>query len=145
MTACVVHVHGYFILRSLWSSPTPYAAPLRFNGGGHLNHSIFWENLAPPSKGGGGAPEGELAVLIDAKFGSFDAMKMQLSASAVAVQGSGWGWLGYDKASGSVAIATCANQVSLLSLKSQDKFPIIFRNADKVLRPRFHTYGNQSR
>ena len=75
-----------------------------------MNHSIFWENLAPPSKGGGGEPEGELAKLIDAKFGSFENMKSKLSASTVAVQGSGWGWLGYDKASDSVAIATCFNQ-----------------------------------
>jgi superoxide dismutase, Fe-Mn family len=83
---------------------------IKFNGGGHLNHSIFWENLAPPSKGGGGEPTGELATLIKAKFGSFDAMKKQLSASTVAVQGSGWGWLGYDKATNSVSIATCPNQ-----------------------------------
>jgi superoxide dismutase len=69
------------------------------------------ENLAPPSKGGGGEPDGELAKLIEAKFGSFDKMKTSLSASAVGVQGSGWGWLGYDKATDSVAIATCANQV----------------------------------
>ena len=75
-----------------------------------MNHSIFWENLAPPSKGGGGEPEGELAKLIDAKFGSFENMKSKLSASTVAMQGSGWGWLGYDKASDSVAIATCFNQ-----------------------------------
>ena len=70
---------------------------IKFNGGGHLNHSIFWQNLAPPSKGGGGAPTGEIASLIDAKFGSFEAMKTQLSGSCVGVQGSGWGWLGYDK------------------------------------------------
>ena len=55
-------------------------------------------------------PEGELTKLIDAKFGSFENMKSKLSASTVAVQGSGWGWLGYDKASDSVAIATCFNQ-----------------------------------
>lgn len=83
---------------------------IKFNGGGHLNHSIFWENLAPPSKGGGGEPSGELATLIDNKFGSFDAMKKQLSGSTVAVQGSGWGWLGYDKTTNSVSIATCPNQ-----------------------------------
>jgi len=83
---------------------------IKFNGGGHLNHSIFWENLAPPSKGGGGEPEGELAKLIAAKFGSFDKMKAALSGFTVGVQGSGWGWLGYDKATNSVAIATCPNQ-----------------------------------
>jgi len=82
---------------------------LRFNGGGHINHSIFWKNLC--SKGDAmGAPDGELAKAIDRDFGSFDAMKEKLSASTVAVQGSGWGWLGYNKASGRLQIATCANQ-----------------------------------
>lgn len=88
---------------------------IKFNGGGHLNHSIFWENLAPPSKGGGGEPTGELKTLIEAKFGTFEAMKTQLSGSTVAVQGSGWGWLGYDKATNSVSIATCPNQDPLLA------------------------------
>jgi len=82
---------------------------LRFNGGGHINHSIFWKNLC--SKGDAmGAPDGELAKAIDRDFGSFDAMKEKLSASTVAVQGSGWGWLGYNKATGRLQIATCANQ-----------------------------------
>jgi len=82
---------------------------LKFNGGGHINHSIFWQNLC--SKGEAmGAPEGELAKAIDRDFGSFDAMKEKLSASTAAVQGSGWGWLGYNKATGKLQIATCANQ-----------------------------------
>jgi len=82
---------------------------LKFNGGGHINHSIFWKNLC--SKGDAmGAPDGELAKAIDRDFGSFDAMKEKLSASTVAVQGSGWGWLGYNKATGRLQIATCANQ-----------------------------------
>jgi Fe-Mn family superoxide dismutase len=45
---------------------------LKFNGGGHVNHSIFWTNLAPASKGGGGEPEGELATYINKSFGSFE-------------------------------------------------------------------------
>jgi len=80
---------------------------LKFNGGGHLNHSIFWQNLCP---GGSGDPSGELAEAITRDFGSFQAMKDKLSASTVAVQGSGWGWLGYDKAAGVLKIATCPNQ-----------------------------------
>jgi len=84
-------------------------AAIKFNGGGHLNHSIFWQNLAPPSKGGGAPPTGALAAAIDAKFGSLDALKENLTAMTVAVQGSGWGWLGCD-ASGALALATCANQ-----------------------------------
>merc|ERR1711953_234943 len=83
------------------------APALKFNGGGHLNHSIFWTNLAA---GGGGEPTGELLAAINKDFGSFENMKTKLSGSTVAVQGSGWGWLGYDKTKGSLAIATCANQ-----------------------------------
>jgi len=67
-------------------------AAIKFNGGGHLNHSIFWQNLAPPSKGGGAPPTGPLADAIEAQFGSLEALKTKLSASTVAVQGSGWGW-----------------------------------------------------
>jgi len=80
---------------------------LKFNGGGHLNHSIFWQNLCP---GGSGDPSGELAAAIARDFGSFEAMKEKLSASTVAVQGSGWGWLGYNAGSGKLQLATCANQ-----------------------------------
>merc|ERR1712198_639100 len=80
---------------------------LKFNGGGHLNHSIFWQNLCP---GGPGEPEGELEAAIVRDFGSVAAMKEKLSASTVAVQGSGWGWLGYNKAAGKLQIAACANQ-----------------------------------
>jgi Fe-Mn family superoxide dismutase len=84
---------------------------LKFNGGGHLNHSIFWKNLAPPSKGGGEWVAGSaLSNKIEAQWGSADNFKTVFSAATVAVQGSGWGWLGYDKASDSLKIATTPNQ-----------------------------------
>lgn len=83
---------------------------IRFNGGGHVNHSIFWTNLAPMNKGGGGVPEGKLAQAIMEAFGSFDRMVEQMSAQTVAIQGSGWGWLGWDAAKESLTIATCPNQ-----------------------------------
>merc|ERR1712013_370649 len=68
-------------------------------------------SLAPALRGnGGGEPEGDLLAAINRDFGSLDNMKTKLSGSTVAVQGSGWGWLGYDKAAGRLAIATCANQ-----------------------------------
>jgi len=65
---------------------------IKFNGGGHINHSIFWQNLAPPSKGGGAPPTGALGAAIDAEFGGLEAMQTKLTAMTVAVQGSGWGW-----------------------------------------------------
>lgn len=83
---------------------------IKFNGGGHVNHSIFWTNLAPKSKGGGVAPTGELAQAIDQEFGSLQNFIEQFNAKAAPVQGSGWGWLGYNKAKKRLEIATCDNQ-----------------------------------
>ena len=71
---------------------------IKFNGGGHVNHSIFWKNLAPLASA---PPEGELLSMIERDFGSLDALQAKFSTQTAAVQGSGWGWLGYDKASGS--------------------------------------------
>ncbi len=85
-------------------------AAIKFNGGGHINHSIFWTVLAPIGKGGGGMPGGELAEMIGRDFASFDAFKEKLTAATVAIQGSGWGWLGYNKAQKRLEITTCANQ-----------------------------------
>lgn len=83
---------------------------IKFNGGGHINHSIFWTNLAPKNAGGGQLPEGPLANALNQEFGSLDKFIEQFSAKAVAIQGSGWGWLGYNKAKGRLEIATCDNQ-----------------------------------
>lgn len=60
---------------------------LAFHGSGHILHTIFWNNMKP---GGGGAPTGEVAGLIDKDFGSFESFKKHFSAAAVAVEGSGW-------------------------------------------------------
>jgi len=81
---------------------------LKFNGGGHINHGIFWQNLCPTKDSG--EPSPELMAAIQRDFGSLDALKEKLSASTVAVQGSGWGWLGFNKASKKLQIAACANQ-----------------------------------
>jgi len=83
---------------------------IKFNGGGHVNHTLFWENLAPPSSGGGGEPTGALADAINSKWGSFDAFKTDMNATTAAVQGSGWGWLAYDPKAKGLCIATCSNQ-----------------------------------
>jgi len=68
---------------------------IKFNGGGHINHSLYWENLAPQSKGGGKIREGKLQSLIVETFGSVDHLIEILSSMCNGVQGSGWGWLGY--------------------------------------------------
>jgi Fe-Mn family superoxide dismutase len=81
---------------------------IRFNGGGHINHSIFWQVLCP--KEGGNQPVGALAEQIKKDFGSFDKLVTQLSNASVGVQGSGWGWLGYNKQDQRLQVATCSNQ-----------------------------------
>lgn len=89
---------------------------LRFHGGGHINHSLFWKSLAPANKGGGGEPKGALLAAINAKYGSFDAFKKSFNAQGVALQGSGWCWLGFSKESGSICIHTTANQDPLSTM-----------------------------
>ncbi|KAF8940393.1 Superoxide dismutase [Mn], mitochondrial [Dissophora ornata] len=81
---------------------------IKFNGGGHINHTIFWENLAP--KGHGGKPTGELLSEIEKTWGSLDKFIEKFNAQTAAVQGSGWGWLAYNKDFKRLEIATTANQ-----------------------------------
>ncbi|WP_053353033.1 superoxide dismutase [Leucobacter musarum] len=66
---------------------------LAFNVGGHVNHTIFWNNLSPE---GGGKPEGELAAAIDEYFGDFEKFQAHFTATALGVQGSGWAVLAWD-------------------------------------------------
>jgi superoxide dismutase, Fe-Mn family len=63
---------------------------LSFNVGGHLLHSIFWENMAPAGKGGGGQPAGTLADAINKEFGSFEQFKKEFTKAAATTEGSGW-------------------------------------------------------
>lgn len=89
---------------------------IKFNGGGHINHSIFWSHLASPHHGGGGTPEGALLQELQKEFGSVEKFIEKLSTLSVGIQGSGWGWLGYDKSMGRLVLATCANQDPLSTL-----------------------------
>ena len=92
-----------------------FLSSIKFNGGGHINHSIFWTNLAPKNQDGGAPPTGDLAQAIQQDFGSLQNLIDQLSAKAIAVQGSGWGWLGYDKTHHCLVLATCENQDPLVT------------------------------
>lgn len=80
---------------------------LKFNGGGHINHTLFWENLSPNSCFPKGGP---LEAAIEARFGGYDAMVEEVSAKTVAVQGSGWGWLVYDPKSKMIDVVCLPNQ-----------------------------------
>lgn len=85
---------------------------INFNGGGHINHSIFWDILAPV--GQGGAVAGPLAEAINKQWGSLDQFITKFNAKTLAIQGSGWGWLGYCKDKKALEIITCCNQDPLL-------------------------------
>lgn len=77
---------------------------------GHLNHSLFWENLAPKSTGGGAPPSGALAETINSTWGSYDAFKKVVNASLAGIQGSGWSWLVKDKETGQLQVMALPNQ-----------------------------------
>jgi len=66
---------------------------LKFNGGGHINHSLFWKNLSPANEDGGKLPNGPLRKALVADFGSVEDFKKQMNTITAAIQGSGWGWL----------------------------------------------------
>lgn len=97
---------------------------LKFNGGGHINHSLFWKNLAPAhEKGGigGQLPEKTpLGQAVNKQFGSLDALKKEFNTKTLAIQGSGWGWLGLNPTTKVLEVVTTSNQDPLLS-----HFPII--------------------
>jgi Fe-Mn family superoxide dismutase len=98
------------VIANLGDVPEDKRGAVRNNGGGHLNHSLFWESMSP---NGGGAPDGDLGSAIDAAFGSFDAFKEQFEAAGVARFGSGWAWLVVD--GGTLKITSTANQDSPLT------------------------------
>ncbi len=83
---------------------------LRFNGGGHINHAVFWTNLTSPTQGGGHLHPGPLHAQITQEFGGLDSLKEKMGSLALGVQGSGWVWLGYDKTRKHLVLASCPNQ-----------------------------------
>ncbi|MBP9842284.1 MAG: superoxide dismutase [Simkaniaceae bacterium] len=89
---------------------------LKFNGGGHINHSIFWTNLAPVSKGGGEPPAGALKQAIEETWGSLEGFIEKFNTMTVGIQGSGWGWLGLNSATKKLCMHTCPNQDPLCSI-----------------------------
>ncbi|HEY4622606.1 superoxide dismutase [Solibacillus sp. FSL R7-0668] len=87
--------------------PADKQTAVRNNGGGHANHTLFWEVIAP---GGSNTPVGNVAAAIDAKFGSFDAFKEEFAKAATTRFGSGWAWLIVD--GDGVAVTSTPNQDS---------------------------------
>ena len=93
------------VLQNLDQLPEDKRTVVRNNGGGHYNHTLFWEIMGPD---GGGEPDGALAEAIEQAFGSFDAFKEEFSAAAVNRFGSGWAWLVWDGSA--LAVTSTANQ-----------------------------------
>ncbi|WAH35829.1 superoxide dismutase [Alicyclobacillus dauci] len=93
------------LISDLNSVPENIRTAVRNNGGGHANHSLFWEILSP---NGGGQPTGKIAEAINSAFGSFDKFKEEFAAAATGRFGSGWAWLVVD--GGKLAITSTPNQ-----------------------------------
>ncbi len=93
------------VLKNLDSLPADKQKAVRNNGGGHYNHSLFWEMLSPD---GGGEPDGELAEAINGAFGSFDDFKAKFKDAGVNQFGSGWAWLVHDGSG--LAVLSTPNQ-----------------------------------
>ena len=93
------------LIRNLDAVPADIRGPVRNNGGGHANHSMFWKILGPKA---GGTPSGKLGDDINAAFGSFDAFKEKFEAAGIGRFGSGWAWLVVN--GGKLEIVSTANQ-----------------------------------
>ncbi|MEY2493200.1 MAG: superoxide dismutase, Fe-Mn family [Verrucomicrobiota bacterium] len=98
------------LIANLNDVPEKIRTVVRNNGGGHANHSFFWQIMGP---GKGGAPKGKLADDINAAFGGFDPFKEKLAAAGVGRFGSGWAWLIKNK-NGKLEITSTPNQDSPL-------------------------------
>ncbi len=97
------------LIGDLDALPEGIRTAVRNNGGGHANHTLFWQIMGP---GAGGAPTGQIADAINGAFGSFDGLKEQFAAAAMGRFGSGWEWLVAD--GGSLSIESSPNQDSPL-------------------------------
>jgi Fe-Mn family superoxide dismutase len=98
------------VLESLSSLPGDKQTPVRNNGGGHYNHSLFWQMLAPD---GGGEPSGDLGDAINEKFGSFSDFQEEFKNAGVGQFGSGWAWLVHDGSG--LTVTSTPNQDSPVS------------------------------
>ncbi|GGE46914.1 superoxide dismutase [Mn] [Pullulanibacillus camelliae] len=105
------------LMSNLDAVPESIRTAVRNNGGGHVNHTLFWQLLSP---NGGGAPTGAVADAINAKFGSFEAFKNEFSDAAAGRFGSGWAWLVVNN--GELEITSTPNQDTPLS---EGKTPVL--------------------
>jgi Fe-Mn family superoxide dismutase len=96
--------------KSDFANVSALSRQLAFHAGGFFNHIVFWNNMAPTGKGGGGQPSGKLAEAINRDFGSYEKFVGQFTAATVGVEGNGWGVLGFHWALQRLVIVTMLNQ-----------------------------------
>ena len=106
------------LIRNLSAVPDDIRTAVRNNGGGHVNHSMFWQIMKPS---GGGQPSGPLADAINQAFGSFDNFKTQFNQAGATRFGSGWAWLSMEPG-GALRVESTANQDNPLS---EGRFPVM--------------------
>ncbi|XP_052621434.1 superoxide dismutase [Mn], mitochondrial, partial [Lactuca sativa] len=97
------------------STVVKFQSTIKFNGEGHVNHSIFWKNLTPTSEGGGEPPHGSLGSTINQSFSSVEKLIAKKNAKGAAVQGSGWVWLAVDIELKRLVVETTSNQDPLVT------------------------------
>jgi Fe-Mn family superoxide dismutase len=93
-------------IEDIQKNVSKYPTPVRNNGGGHFNHSLYWSVMSPD---GGGSPTGDLAKAIDEVFGSFDEFKKKFAEAGTTRFGSGWAWLSVG-ADGKIQVSSTPNQ-----------------------------------
>ncbi|KAH9818912.1 Manganese/iron superoxide dismutase [Melampsora americana] len=87
---------------------------IKFNGGGHINHSLYWKNLQPVNLGGGKMKPGVFADAVQAQFGGLNGLKTKMNSVGSTFQGSGWLWLAREKNGKKLSIVTTVNQDPLV-------------------------------
>jgi Fe-Mn family superoxide dismutase len=105
------------LMRNIKNVPADKQTAVRNNGGGHANHSMFWQIMGP---NGGGEPTGAIADAIKSTFGSFDELKNQINAAGAGRFGSGWAWLTMDN--GQLKVESTPNQDTPLM---EGRYPIL--------------------
>lgn len=109
-------------IEALMANISKYAMPIRNNGGGHFNHSMFWQIMSPT---GGGEPKGEIAFAINGAFGTYENFKKEFAAAGTTRFGSGWAWLSVD-ASKNLFVSSTPNQDNpLMDVAEKKGTPIL--------------------
>ncbi len=109
-------------LEDLFKNMSKYPMPVRNNGGGHYNHTMFWNIMSPT---GGGAPTGKLAAAIDSELGGFDKFKEAFAAAGATRFGSGWAWLCVDNDKKLCVCSTPNQDNPLMDIADKKGMPIL--------------------